>query len=322
MNSFWGNYFTFATRVLILDLASCFLACFFDRTTINHDVVTRILFDLDHGLTSINRTLCTPRHSIYLNEYCSCNSAIIKIQNVTEKHHVIIILQQEQQNMTKSSLSLSLLSSIFATVAFFLSWSSTFNCNFVQFTTDDQDTGLSLGFGLWSHSWYAISSSLNGSIVFQACIGYGSTAIDKSMMAARIFSLLALALGGTFFFANIISGCVTPNKRATSYTRSEGVAYLLTSLFQGLSLLLLNSTTVCTNNRLINQLQSEIDAREHVRIEFDDTCTISTGARCCIAAIVFWFLAGLASCQATSAARKEENNGGNNLRDPLIDSIL
>lgn len=222
---------------------------------------------------------------------------------------------------TKSSLSLSLLSNIFATVAFFLTWSSTFNCNFVQFTTV-QDTDLSLGFGLWSHSWYAISSSLNGSLVFQACIGYGSTTIDKSMMAARIFSLLALALGGTFFFVNIISGCVTPNNRLSSYTRSEGVAYLLTSLSHGLSLLLLNSPTVCTNNPLIEQLQSEIDAREHVQIEFDDTCTISTGARCCIAAIVFWFLTGLASCQATSAARKEENNGGENLRDPLIDSVL
>ncbi len=222
---------------------------------------------------------------------------------------------------TKSSISLSLLSSIFAAIAFFLTWSSIFNCNFVQFTTD-QDTGLSLGFGLWSHSFYTISSSLHGSIIFQACIGYGSTAIDTSMKAARIFSLLALGFGGTFFFANIISGCVTPNKRLSSYTRSEGVAYLLTSLFQGLSLLLLNSPTVCTNNPLINKLQSEIDAREHVQIEFNDTCTISTGARCCIAAIVFWFLAALASCQATSAARKEENDGGDNLRDPLIDSIL
>lgn len=223
---------------------------------------------------------------------------------------------------TKSSLSLSLLSSIFATVAFFLTWSSIFNCNFVQFTID-QNTGLSLGFGLWSHSFYTISSSLNGSIIFEACIRYGSTTIDTSMKAARIFSLLALGLGGTFFFVNIISACVTPNKRLSGYTRSEGVAYLLTSLFQGLSLLLLNnSATVCTNNPLINKLQSEIDAREHVQIEFDDTCAISTGARCCIAAIVFWFLAGLASCQATSAARKEENDGRDNLRDPLIDSIL
>jgi len=225
--------------------------------------------------------------------------------------------------MANSSVSLSLLSSIFATVAFFLSWSSVYNCNYVQFTTI-QDTSLSLGFGLFSHSWYAVSIPLGGSVVFQACIGYGSTAIDGSMKAARILSILALVIGGIFFFRNIIGGCVNPNKRA--YTRSEGVAYLSACLFQGLSLLLLNSPTVCTNNQLIHQLQSELDSRENIQIEFNDTCTLSTGARCCIAAIVFWFLAALASCQATSAEeRKGENNGGGgeNLREPLVpDNLL
>eukprot|EP00985_Skeletonema_marinoi_P019747 scaffold11434_cov115-Skeletonema_marinoi.AAC.2 len=59
---------------------------------------------------------------------------------------------------------------------------------------------------------------------------------------------------------------------------------------------------------------------------FNDTCTLSTGARCCIAAIVFWFLAALASCQATSVEeRKGVNNdgGGENLREPLVpDNLL
>ena len=217
--------------------------------------------------------------------------------------------------MANSSLTLSFLSSIFAAVAFFLSWSSAFSCNYVQFTTV-QDSALSLGFGMWSHNWYAITKSLGGSVLFQACIGYGSIAIDSAMKSARVFSILALVLGGTFFFSNLISGCVTPNKRTN--TRSEGVAYLLACLFQGLSLLLLNSPTVCTNNQLITQLQSEVEAAKNVEIDFNETCAISTGARCCIAAIVFWFLAALTSCQATSAGRKEEE-GEKNLRDPLID---
>lgn len=222
-----------------------------------------------------------------------------------------------------SNFTLSLLSSIFAAVAFFLSWSSTFNCNYVRFSTI-QDTGLSLGFGLWSHSWYAISLPLNNSYVFQACIGYGSTVIDGPMKAARVFAIMALVLGGAFFFSSLIGGCTNRTNKRT-YTRSEGVAYLFVCLFQGLSLLLLNSLAVCTNNQLISQLQSDIDSREHVQIDFSDKCSVSTGARCCIAAIVFWFLAALTSCQAASVARKEDNEEGGgkeNLREPLVPSDL
>ena len=224
--------------------------------------------------------------------------------------------------MANRSFSLSFLSSIFATVAFFLSLSSAYNCNYVQFTTVE-DTGISIGFGLWAHNWYAVSPNLNGSMmIFQACIGYGSVAIDGSMMAARIFATLTFIYGGMFFFGNVIRGCVNPNKRtSTNLTRSEGMVFFLTGLFQSLSLLILNSPTVCKNNQLIAQLQSGINERENLQIEFNDTCAISTGARCCIAAIVFWFLAGLASCQAKSAAKKEEEDG-DNLRDPLINESL
>ncbi|KAL7427740.1 hypothetical protein ACHAXM_000981 [Skeletonema potamos] len=225
-----------------------------------------------------------------------------------------------------SSNSLSLLSAVFAAIAFFLSWSSAFNCNYVSFTTA-QDTNLSLGFGLWSHSWYAISVPLNGSYIFQACIGYGSSvAIDGPMKAARVFAILALTLGGVIFFSSLISGCVhnpNTNNNDIKRTRSEGVAYLFACLFQGLSLLLLNSPTICTNNQLIHQLQSDMEGRtssSNIPIEFSTTCSISTGARCCIAAIVFWFMAALVSCQATSVARKEEEINGRkeNLREPLV----
>ena len=223
--------------------------------------------------------------------------------------------------MAKSSITLSFLSSIFAAVAFFLSWSSAFSCNYVQFTTI-QDSALSLGFGMWSHNWYAISKSLGGSVIFQFCIGYGSIAIDSAMKSARVFSILALVLGGTFFFYNLISGCVYPSNKRTNNTRCEGIAYLLTCLFQGLSLLLLNSPTVCTNNPLITQLQSEVEEAKNIEIDFNETCTISTGARCCIAAIVFWFLAAVTSCQATSVGRKEEERSEKNLTDPLIDGDI
>jgi len=222
-----------------------------------------------------------------------------------------------------NSSSLSLLSSTFGAIAFFLSWSSAFNCNYVSFSSV-QDTNLSLGFGLWSHSWYVVSVPLNGSYIFQACIGYGSSvAIDGPMKAARVFAIMAVVLGGVFFFSSLISGCMHhPNNNNTDKrrTRSEGVAYLFACLFQGLSLLLLNSPTVCTDNQLIHQLEADMEGRTNIPIEFSSKCSISTGARCCIAAIVFWFMAALISCQASSAARKEEEMNGRReiLREPLV----
>ena len=137
------------------------------------------------------------------------------------------------------------------------------------------------------------------------------------MRLARIFSFLALIIGGTFFLKDVIGGCLNPNKRRN--TRLEGLAYLIACVLQGLSLLLLDSTTVCTDNQLVTLIQSEIDKNENVQIDFDDKCSVSTGARFCIGAIVFWFVAALASCQATSAAKKEEETKvESNMREPLV----
>jgi hypothetical protein len=223
--------------------------------------------------------------------------------------------------MAFSSLSLSLFSSIFAAVAFFLSWSSAFNCSYVNFSSI-QDTDLNIGFGLWSHNWYAISLPLDNSFIFQTCITYGSTPIDAPMKAARVFAIIALVLGGVFFFASLFSvSCFGGRSdEKLTLTRSEGVAYLLVCLCQGLSLLLLNST-ICTNNSLIADLQSTLNDREKIHIDFIENCSISKGARCCIAAIVFWFMAALTSCLAVSAERKKEVNK-EYLREPLVPSDI
>ena len=135
------------------------------------------------------------------------------------------------------------------------------------------------------------------------------------MKAARVFAIIALVLGGVFFFSSLIAGCRPQDKRML--TRSEGVGYLLACLCQGFALLLLNSN-MCTNNSLIKALQADFAQSENVQVDFNDTCTLSTGARTCISAIVFWFLAALASCHATSAGRKEEQARKGNLNEPLV----
>ncbi|KAL7525435.1 hypothetical protein ACHAWF_001359 [Thalassiosira exigua] len=72
--------------------------------------------------------------------------------------------------------------------------------------------------------------------------------------------------------------------------------YLLTSLCQGLTLLLLQSN-VCKNNTLVQLGRSGI--------AFEDTCSIATGANLCISALVFWAAAGACSLLAYKAEKEE-----------------
>lgn len=146
---------------------------------------------------------------------------------------------------------------------------------------------------------------MGGSVIFETCERYpADVAIDGSWKAARAFSTLTLLIGGVFLFRNLITGCVEPLRRAS---KSEPSAFLLACIFQGLSLLLLNSA-LCKDNTLITRLQSDAESIGNTNMAFPDTCTISTGANCTIAAVVFWFLAALTSSLATVAERREEQD--------------
>ena len=90
-------------------------------------------------------------------------------------------------------------------------------------------------------------------------------------------------------------------------------AYLLTAIFQGLTLLLLNSNA-CLNNSLVQDLE-EGDLQD---ITFPDTCSLGQGANLVIAATSLWFAAGVASYAAHKAEKEEfaeEVDMG--LREPL-----
>ena len=87
------------------------------------------------------------------------------------------------------------------------------------------------------------------------------------------------------------------------------------ALFQGLSLLVLNSV-LCNNNTLVAQLEEEA-ANLGNSLVFSDTCSISTGANCAIAAMIFWLVSAVTSRMSVVAEKREED-GSSAGTEPLI----
>mmetsp|Transcript_15699 Transcript_15699/g.25378 ORF Transcript_15699/g.25378 Transcript_15699/m.25378 type:complete len:97 (-) Transcript_15699:49-339(-) len=89
-------------------------------------------------------------------------------------------------------------------------------------------------------------------------------------------------------------------------------------IFQSLSFLILHSS-ICKNNTFIAQLISDTENLGTVGMDFPDTCSLSTGGKCTIASIVFWFMAFLSSSMGVVAEKKAEKEEENTLgTEPLI----
>lgn len=216
--------------------------------------------------------------------------------------------------MAAPGVCYSILTSILAATAFLLCWSAEFGCSFISFTSKTGFANpVTVQFGIWSYQFWTIATSVGGSVIFETCHRYPSSVnVDGNWKAARAFSTMALLVGGIFLFANLISACLSPSRKTS---RAEAPAFLVAFFFQGMSLLLLKSA-LCQDNSLIRQLQKDAGILGNNGVEFQDTCSLSTGANCTIAAIVFWFLAAIASSIGVKTEKKEEADSA--MTEPLI----
>lgn len=104
-----------------------------------------------------------------------------------------------------------------------------------------------------------------------------------------------------------VRGRVKPDPLWMSYL------LLLTCLFSGLTLLVLDSN-LCKNNDLLT-LDDGLDGM----YEFIGPCTISGGAKKIISATVFWFMAGIGSLMAYRSNKMEYDESA---RSPAGQSLL
>mmetsp|Transcript_22324 Transcript_22324/g.46932 ORF Transcript_22324/g.46932 Transcript_22324/m.46932 type:complete len:249 (-) Transcript_22324:302-1048(-) len=200
----------------------------------------------------------------------------------------------------------SLSPAIFAAVAFTLSWFAGIWCHFVQFTSTSGTSSTSpitVNFGIWYYQGYqVVDSPVQGTVVLQTCNQYPSgTNIDAAWRSARAFSTMTLIIGGIVTFFALLSGFLYPS--STSY-KSGGLAFLLCCLFQGLSLLLLDSNA-CNYNEMIDDLEKSFNDSNSIHLDFEETCSLGPGAKCAIASTVFWFVAGVAALKVEPPRRGE-----------------
>lgn len=129
--------------------------------------------------------------------------------------------------------------------------------------------------------------------------------------AARAFNALALIGGLLWVVIDSCNQCVRgrgdkPDPLWMSYL------LLLTCLFSGLTLLVLDSN-LCKNNDLLT-LDDGLDGM----YEFIGPCTISGGAKKIISATVFWFMAGIGSLMAYRSKMEYDESA----RSPIEESLL
>lgn len=199
---------------------------------------------------------------------------------------------------------LSMLPGIIAAFAFIVSLFGGAYCKFLSFTsTSRESTGgvespITLYFGIWYYQgWQLVNSATQGDIILETCYNYpDGMNIDSKWRTARAFSIITLVISGVVTFWALLASCIYPSKQ--NY-KAGGMIYILCCLFQGLTLLLLDSNA-CHNNSLITVLREQIPDDS---VTFQPSCSMAAGANCAIAGTVLFFVAGIAAMKVDPPAR-------------------
>ena len=155
-----------------------------------------------------------------------------------------------------------------------------------------------LNFGVWLQQKvsYAV---VNGQIyVGDTCVDYySSTDIDSKWKVTRAFAVIAPVFG-------IIAICLLfPSCRGDgggTTSKIGGVVLLLTSLFQGLTLLILGSNACDASNVIL------------VYTSYEQVCSFGWGTKLNISACVLFFVAG---ALMMAGAKREGTSGGDSKPD-------
>jgi len=112
--------------------------------------------------------------------------------------------------------------------------------------------------------------------------------IDSTTRLAMAFAIITPILGGLALFLACAGPCCNVT---TSRWRAMGAIFALSGIFQGITLVVLNSS-ICNHNPVEQYLQ-EYDAT--LLETFSSDCKADTGYHLSIAAVALWILAGLAA---------------------------
>ncbi|KAL7542302.1 hypothetical protein ACHAWF_009896 [Thalassiosira exigua] len=186
---------------------------------------------------------------------------------------------------------------ILVAIAFVLSLFAGVYCKFISFTSTGENP-ITLYFGIWYYQgWSAVENPVQGTVILESCLNYpDGTNLDSKWRSAMAFSAMTLIIGGVVTFWALLAFCFHPSRR--TYKIGGGI-YMFCCLFQGLSLLLLNSNA-CKNNNILVELQQTVPEGT---LAFSSSCSLASGAKCAIAATVMWLVAAIAAIKVEPPQR-------------------
>mmetsp|Transcript_13388 Transcript_13388/g.28369 ORF Transcript_13388/g.28369 Transcript_13388/m.28369 type:complete len:254 (-) Transcript_13388:105-866(-) len=174
-----------------------------------------------------------------------------------------------------------------AVVALIIGTAANFYCETVKFAQEGTDLLLLAGPFTYKTNNDPFCANYNDYKKFDTTSTLEGIELDAGTITVRVFACLMVLLGGlTVFAAGLtpLCGGSTPGR-----WRSMGASMLLTSIFQGLTLLVVSSSICYDNPRL--QILSQTDPEFVATLP--DECEWAVGFETGIAATVLWFLAGL-----------------------------
>jgi hypothetical protein len=166
----------------------------------------------------------------------------------------------------------SLISVLFAGIAFACSTVATYSCNYVEITERDDSNNV---LGTYSRGiWYGQDD------LADTCSKYGSSSsgspsVGSDVRAARAFGVLTTLFGG-FAMVVVLMLYAAPSRFIRMAMVSMGGLCLKCCLFQGLTLLMIESS-FCKGDYLVKNSKSK--------------CDMDLGAQLTICAIIFWLVA-------------------------------
>ena len=178
-------------------------------------------------------------------------------------------------------MKLAFIPGIIATIALVLSFVSNIWCETIKFTPEVGNLPTRSFGPFYSKEIVTTQISSGGSTylaVGQACISYaGGIDKDSKWKTTQAFAIIACIFGGVAVFWTWLAPCLY---FGSSTWKCVGMTFIFCSIFQGLTLLFLQSNA-CKNNSSFQD--SEF---------YPDECSWDWGTSTNISAVVLWFVAG------------------------------
>ena len=130
--------------------------------------------------------------------------------------------------------------------------------------------------------------------IANVCVNYGDLEdagfdyeMDSKAEAVRNIAISMTVIGSVLLCWTCSAFCCPPDRRLWWFC---GFSYLILSMLQGITLLVLESS-LCLNNPIMQLLEAEYPS---IASAYDSECDWNMGFRASISATVFWFCAGVA----------------------------